>query len=169
MLYTTGGMRRSVVALDGRSRRDQLGRTACAKDKRAAVSPRQLSGRGVSYWTDGKGDERVIYFTTGYRMVELDARTGALIPTFANGGVLDLKVGVVKGVNQQIDLETGEIGIHSTPTVVGDIVDRRIIVQRGRDGFHPQQHQGARSRVRRSDRQAIVAVQHHSGAGRVRQ
>ena len=33
--------------------------------KRAAVAPRQLSGRGVSYWTDGKGDERILYVTTG--------------------------------------------------------------------------------------------------------
>ena len=44
--------------------------------KRAAVSPRQLSGRGVSYWTDGRGDERIIYVTTGYRLVELNAKTG---------------------------------------------------------------------------------------------
>ena len=36
--------------------------------------------------------------------------------------MLDLKVGVVKGVSEQIDIETGEIGIHSTPAVVGDIV-----------------------------------------------
>ena len=49
--------------------------------KRAAVSPRQLSGRGVSCWTDGKGDERVVYVTTGYRLVELereDRRAGDL-------------------------------------------------------------------------------------------
>ena len=51
--------------------------------RRAAVSPRQLSGRGVSYWTDGKGDERVLYVTTGYRLVALDAKTGAMIQSFA--------------------------------------------------------------------------------------
>ena len=33
----------------------------------------QLSGRGVAYWTDGRGDERVLYVTTGYRLVELNA------------------------------------------------------------------------------------------------
>ena len=32
-------------------------------------APRQLSGRGLSYWTDGRGDERIIYVTTGYRLV----------------------------------------------------------------------------------------------------
>ena len=42
----------------------------------AAAAPRQLSGRGVSYWTDGKGDERILYVTTGYRLVALNAKTG---------------------------------------------------------------------------------------------
>ena len=60
----------------------------------------------------------------------------------------------MKGVNEQIDLETGEIGIHSTPTVVEDVVDRRLGVP-GRDDRHdPQQHERARPRVRRPDRQA---------------
>src|SRR5437016_12190457 len=89
--------------------------------KRAAVAPRQLSGRGVSYWTDGQGDNRVIYITTGYRLVELNAKNGALIDSFGAHGIVDLKVGVVKGNNQQIDLETGEIGVHSTPTVARDM------------------------------------------------
>src|SRR6187431_3093296 len=115
-LYTTGGVRRSVISLD--SRTGEVNWVHSLREgKRAAVSPRQLSGRGVSYWSDGKGDERVIYVTTGYQLVELDAKTGAMIQSFANKGVLDLKVGVVKGVNEQIDLETGEIGIHSTPAV----------------------------------------------------
>ena len=63
-LYTTGGTRRSVVSLDGRT--GELNWAHSLREgRRAAVSPRQLSGRGVSYWTDGKGDERVIYVTTG--------------------------------------------------------------------------------------------------------
>src|SRR5208337_24560 len=76
----------------------------------------------LAYWTDGKGDDRVIFITTGYRMVELNAHTGGLISSFGEGGILDLKVGVVYGTGQQIDLETGEIGVHSTPIVVKDVV-----------------------------------------------
>jgi hypothetical protein len=34
---------------------------------RAGVSPRQLSAAALSYWTDGKGDERILYVTNGYR------------------------------------------------------------------------------------------------------
>ena len=147
MLYTTGGTRRSVISLDGRT--GELNWAHSLREgQRAAVSPRQLSGRGVSYWTDGKDDERVIYVTTGYQLVELDARTGAMIPTFGNKGIVDLKVGAVKGVNQQIDLNTGEIGIHSTPAVAGDIV---IIGSSFREGATVSTHNNTKGLVRAFD------------------
>ena len=147
VLYTTGGTRRSVIALDGRT--GELNWAHSLREgRRAAVSPRQLSGRGVSYWTDGKGDERVLYVTTGYQLVALDAKTGAMIQSFANKGVLDLKVGVVKGVNQQIDLESGEIGIHSTPAIVGDIV---IMGSSFREGATVSTHNNTKGLVRAFD------------------
>ena len=117
VLYTTAGTRRSVIALDGKTG-ELIWSHSLREGKRAAVSPRQLSGRGVSYWTDGKGDERVVYATTGYRLVELDAKTGAIVKSFGKDGIIDLKEGVVYGSGRQIDLEAGEIGIHSTPLVV---------------------------------------------------
>jgi glucose dehydrogenase len=120
VLYTTGGTRRSVIALDAKTG-ELVWSHSLREGKRAAVSPRQLSGRGVSYWTDGKGDERILYVTTGYRLVALNAKTGAIINSFGTNGIVDLKVGVVKGTDQQIDLETGEIGIHATPTVTRDM------------------------------------------------
>src|SRR6059036_3578152 len=58
-LYVTAGTRRSVISLDGRTG-EVIWVHSMREGKRAAVSPRQLSGRGVSYWTDGKGDERVV-------------------------------------------------------------------------------------------------------------
>jgi len=147
MLYTTGGTRRSVISLDGRT--GELNWAHSLREgQRAAVSPRQLSGRGVSYWTDGKGDERIIYVTTGYQMVELDAKTGAMIQSFANKGVLDLKVGVYKGVNQQIDLNTGEIGIHSAPAVAGDVV---IVGSSFREGATVSTHNNTKGLVRAFD------------------
>src|SRR3977135_1101208 len=116
ILYTTGGTRRSVVALDGKTG-EVIWTHSLREGKRAAVSPRQLSGRGVSYWTDGRGDDRVIYVTTGYRLVELNAKNGAMIPSFGKDGIVDLKVGAVKGKGDPIDLETGEIGGHSTAAI----------------------------------------------------
>jgi len=74
VLYTTAGTRRSVVALDGKTG-ELIWVHAEKEGARAVNAPRQLSGRGVSYWTDGKGDERIRYVTTGYRIMSLDAKT----------------------------------------------------------------------------------------------
>ena len=121
VLYATGGTRRSVVALDAATG-EVLWTHSFREGKRAAMSPRQLSGRGVAYWTDGKGDERIVYVTTGYRMIQLHAKDGSMVSSFGKDGVLDLKVGMVTGVDKQIDLETGEVGLHSTPLIAGDVV-----------------------------------------------
>ena len=127
-LYMTGGTRRSVVALDARTG-EQKWVYGMDEGRRAEMAPRVLSGRGLSYWTDGKGDERIVYVTIGYRLVQLNARNGQPITTFGKNGVVDLKDGVVYGkkVNGkwqqvQIPLVEGEIGTNSTPLVVGDII-----------------------------------------------
>ena len=59
VLYTTAGTRRSVVALDAKTG-ELIWAHSLREGNRAAIAPRQLSGRGVSYWTDGKGDDRVV-------------------------------------------------------------------------------------------------------------
>src|SRR6266516_3729536 len=121
VLYTTAGNRRAVVALDAKTG-ELMWMHSMREGKRAAIAPRQLSGRGVAYWTDGKGDDRIIYVTTGYRLVALNAKTGAPISSFGKDGIVDLKVGMITGAGQPIDLETGEAGLHSTPTVVKDVI-----------------------------------------------
>jgi quinoprotein glucose dehydrogenase len=147
VLYTTAGTRRAVVALDARTG-ELIWSHSLREGARAAKSARQLSGRGVSYWTDGRGDERIIYVTTGYRLVELDAKTGAVIPTFADNGILDIKVGVQKGNNEQIDMEGGEIGIHAAPTVTGDVV---IVGSSMREGATVPTHNNTKGVVRAYD------------------
>jgi quinoprotein glucose dehydrogenase len=62
--------------------------------------------------------------------------------------VVDLKVGVMKGVNQQIDLTTGEIGVHSTPTVVKDVV---IIGSSMKEGQTVPTHNNTKGLVRAFD------------------
>jgi glucose dehydrogenase len=147
VIYTTGGTRRSVVALDAKTG-ELLWVHSMHEGRRAAVSPRQLSGRGVSYWSDGHGDDRVIYVTTGYRLVELNAKTGAMISSFGTDGLVDLKVGVVKGNDEQIDLETGEIGLHSTPAVARDVM---IVGSSMREGATVSSHNNTKGLVRAYD------------------
>jgi quinoprotein glucose dehydrogenase len=120
-LYTTGGTRRAVFALDAATG-ELLWVHRYPEGVRGANAPRQLSGRGLAYWTDGRGDERILYITPGYRLIALNSKNGQPIASFGKDGVVDLKVGVVYGTGQPIDLDTGEIGVHSTPVVVKDTV-----------------------------------------------
>jgi quinoprotein glucose dehydrogenase len=147
VVYTTGGTRRSVVSLDART--GELNWVYSMREgTRAAIAPRQLSGRGLSYWTDGKNDERIIFVTTGYRLVELNARTGQPVASFGRNGILDLKEGAVFGTGTQIDLEQGEIGVHSTPTVVNDMV---IIGSAFKEGMTVVTHNNTKGLVRAFD------------------
>jgi quinoprotein glucose dehydrogenase len=147
VLYTTGGTRRSVVALDGATG-ELIWAHSIREGRRAGVSPRQLSGRGVSYWTDGKGDERILYVTTGYRLVALNAKNGAMINNFGTNGVVDLKVGAVKGRGDQINLEDGEIGLHATPAIVKDVA---IVGSSFREGATVETHNNTKGLVRAFD------------------
>src|SRR5438045_6710129 len=147
VLYTTAGTRRSVVALDGKTG-ELMWSHSYREGNRAAIAPRQLSGRGVAYWTDGKGDERVIYVTTGYRLVELNAKNGSMVQSFGDGGVVDLKKGALFGKGQQIELEQGEIGLHSTPTVVKDVV---LVGSSFKEGMTVVTHNNTKGLVRAFD------------------
>src|SRR6266540_2394898 len=146
ILYTTAGTRRAVIALDAVTGELRWVH-AEYEGARAARSPRQLSGRGVGYWTDGR-QERIVYITTGYRLVALDAKTGARIASFGKDGIVDLKEGAVFGKGEQIDLEKGEIGIHATPAIVKDVA---IIGSSFREGATVGTHNNTKGLVRAFD------------------
>jgi hypothetical protein len=120
VVYATAGTRRAVVALDAGTG-ELLWTHSEHEGARGSGAPRVLSGRGLAYWSDGK-TAYVLYVTPGYRLIALDAKTGALVATFGKNGVVDLKEGLVYGTGQQIDLTTGEVGLHSTPVVAKDVV-----------------------------------------------
>jgi len=116
VLYSTAGSRRAVVALDAASG-ELLWMHSENEGPRGAAAPRLLSGRGVAYWTDGK-EERILYVTPGYRLIALDAKTGVPVLSFGKSGVVDLKL----DDDQEMDLVTGEVGLHSTPVVAKNVV-----------------------------------------------
>ncbi len=116
VLYFTAGTRRAAVALDARTG-ELLWKYSIDEGKRGENAPRRGSGRGLAYWTDGR-NARVIYVTPGYRMVALDARTGLPVPGFGRGGVVDLK----RNIDQDLDPETADLGLHAAPIVVGDVI-----------------------------------------------
>jgi glucose dehydrogenase len=146
VLYATAGTRRAVVALDAATG-ELLWTHSEREGPRGAAAPRQLSGRGLAYWSDGK-EERILYVTPGYRLIALDAKTGQPISGFGANGAVDLKVGVISGAGQQIDLVTGEIGLHSTPIVAKDTV---IIGSAFRSGATPKKHANSKGLVHAFD------------------
>jgi quinoprotein glucose dehydrogenase len=116
VLYTTIGTRRAVVAVDPETG-EVLWVSRLDEGKRADAAPRKLSGRGLAYWTDGK-QARIVYVTPGYQMIALDARTGARVPGFGRDGIVDLKL----DMDQAVDPETGDIGLHATPIIAKDVI-----------------------------------------------
>src|SRR5882724_5446939 len=69
VVYATAGSRRGVIALDAASG-ELLWVHGEHEGARGAAAPRQLSGRGLAYWTNGK-QARILYVTPGYRLIEL--------------------------------------------------------------------------------------------------
>ncbi len=117
VLYVTAGTRRAAVALDATTG-EMLWMHSINEGKRGEAAPRLLSGRGLSYWSDGK-EERIIYVTPGYQMVALNAKTGDRIPTFGTDGIVDLK----QNLDQEgLDLTTAEIGLHAAPIIAKDVI-----------------------------------------------
>ena len=142
VLYATAGSRRAVVALDGATG-EMLWMHSENEGARGAAAPRQLSGRGVAYWTDGK-EARILYVTPGYRLIALNARNGVPVPGFGRDGVVDLKL----DDDQEIDLVTGEVGLHATPTVAGNVV---VIGAAHRSGSVPSSKGNIKGYVRGFD------------------
>src|SRR5580698_7909950 len=144
VLYATGGTRRSVVALDAASG-EVLWVHGEHEGERAMAAPRQLSGRGLAWWTDGK-EERVLYVTPGYRLVALDAKTGVPVRSFGENGLVDLKLNDDQTIFP--DLTTGEIGLQSAPTIAGNTV---IIGASFREGMTPKSMRNNKGYVRGFD------------------
>ncbi|MGH9257723.1 MAG: pyrroloquinoline quinone-dependent dehydrogenase [Vicinamibacterales bacterium] len=142
VLYATGGTRRSVIALDARSG-ELLWKYSINEGKRGEMAPRQLSGRGVAYWTNGK-EERILYVTPGYQLVALDARIGRPVATFGRNGVVDLKL----ENDQEMDLVTGEIGLHAAPIIAGNTI---VIGAAHLSGAAPKSRENQKGYIRAYD------------------
>ena len=142
VVFATAGSRRAVVALDGATG-EMLWMHSENEGQRGANAPRQLSGRGLAYWTDGR-EERILYVTPGYRLLALDAKTGIPVASFGKNGAVDLKL----EDDQDIDLVTGEVGLHSTPMVAKDVV---IVGAAHRSGGVPRSYKNVKGYVRGFD------------------
>ena len=143
VLYFTAGSARNAVAVDALTGQ-LLWMHRLDEGKRAEASSRRLSGRGVGYWTDGKGDERIFYVTIGYQLVGLDAKTGQPLRDFGTNGVVDLK----QNNDQQLDPVSADIGWNGAPVVAKNVI---IVGASHRAGTAPRSKSNAKGYIRGFD------------------
>jgi quinoprotein glucose dehydrogenase len=144
VLYTTAGTRRAAVALNAATG-EMLWMHTEDEGVRGENAPRIGAGRGLAYWASANSaDRRVIYVTPGYRMLALDARTGVPIPSFGRDGAVDLKL----EDDQDVNLDTTELGLNATPLVVGDVI---VVGAAHRPGASPRTMRNAKGYVRGYD------------------
>jgi glucose dehydrogenase len=116
VLYYTAGITRDVVAIDPVTG-ETLWLWRPHDGARFDSAPRKNSGRGLGFWRDGAGNERLFVVTPGFYLTALDPATGRQVPGFGENGVVDLMVGVRGDVNDK-----SSVGNSSPAMIVGDTV-----------------------------------------------
>ena len=139
-----GGLRRTIVAIDGETG-ELKWMYRLEEGGRAENAPRRLAGRGVAYWSDGAGDERIYYVTTGYQLVGLNARTGRDVLEFGEEGVVDLRL---QFDQDDIAPDEMDVGLHATPIVAGNMV---IVGAAHTSGSRPRSFRNVKGFVRGFD------------------
>lgn len=88
VLYFTMDQRRYVIAADAGTG-ETLWIYRPDEGDRFVAAPRVVH-RGVSWWSDGAGDDRILFATPGFQLIALDAHTGRPVPSFGNAGIVDM-------------------------------------------------------------------------------
>jgi len=115
VLYFTAGARRDAIAVDAATG-ETLWIYRLDEGPRGAVVARTVN-RGLAWWSDGKGDDRILLISPGYQLIALNARTGTPIAGFGKNGLIDLTEGLDRDV-----VKPGQIGASSPAIVIRDTV-----------------------------------------------
>ena len=115
VLYFTAGMRRDTVAVDAATG-ETLWMYRLDEGERGTHAVR-FNNRGVAYWTDNQGDERIFTISLGYQLIALNAKTGLPLAGFGHDGLVDLLLGL-----DRENIKPGVIGATSPAIVVGNTV-----------------------------------------------
>src|ERR1051326_339148 len=112
-LFFTAGTGRTVVAADAATGETLWTYRGDDTAERGAV---RANNRGLRYWSDGRGDDRILFITPGYQLVALNAKSGAPISTFGKDSHVDLWLGLDRQV-----VQNGTIGATSPPIIIRDV------------------------------------------------
>ena len=133
VMFTTAGVNRDVVALDAGT--GQLlwhwRPTGDLLKWFNIIEPlARSSGRGLTYWTDGSGDERIFVVMSNYMLVALDAKTGRQVANFGKGGVVDMGENLRWNERPGLPRE-GRVSNTSPPAIVGNVLVASISMHTG--------------------------------------
>ena len=103
VLYFTAGTRRDAIAVDAATG-ETLWMYRIDEGPRGAMVARTVN-RGLAYWSDGKGDARILLISPGFQLIALNAKTGTPVPGFGKDGIVDLTEGLDRDV-----VKPGQIG-----------------------------------------------------------
>jgi len=143
IIYSTGGTRRAVFALDAAT--GELLWTHSEREGARVVRMRRGSCRDADSPTGPTAVKNAFCMSTpGYRLIALNAKAGTPVPGFVKDGVVDLK----QDDGQEIDLVTGEVGLHAAPVVAKDVV---IVGAAHRSGGLPRGKKNVKGYVRGFD------------------
>ncbi len=80
-------------------------------------NPRASESRGVAYWAGDKQiPPRILFGTGNGQLIELDAKTGTLVSSFGDKGIVDLRAGIADGYPK------ANYAISSPPVIYRDVV-----------------------------------------------
>jgi len=116
VLYFSMDQKRFIIAADAATG-ETIWTYRPNEGARYDAAPRKVH-RGVSYWSDGTGDDRIIFATPGFHLIALNAKTGSPVPAFGDNGIVDMM--------KDLDLDykgdpNGRIG-NSSPVVISNDV-----------------------------------------------
>ena len=133
VMYTTIGNQRSVVAVEAATGETLWSWRPGDNEQRWGdiIEPvARSAGRGVTYWTDGAGDERIFVVTPSYQLVALDADTGQLVEDFGDVGVVDM-MDDLRWAERPATVRDGRVANTSPPAILGNVLIASISLHTG--------------------------------------
>lgn len=83
--------------------------------------------RGIVAWRDASGGALRIILNARYKLIELDAKTGAPVASFGNNGIVDLSEGLVWSINKKHYTNTSPPVVYKDLIILGNGVGDRLM------------------------------------------
>jgi quinoprotein glucose dehydrogenase len=125
VVYATN-VKRNLYAIDGANGKELWKLNPFEELSKAGVEIGSIEGvsRGLNYWADGKND-RLLY-TVDYFLMAVDPRSGTLIKSFGDQGMVDLKPGLGRDISTlSYNVKTPGV-IYKNLLILGSSVSERI-------------------------------------------